>query len=102
MAAGNTHIADPVDTVHHEMDNTVHSHCVYKSMWSPVTGEQLVLKKEPAGQSVCGSDKGFSDSDPLSIGNLFTDHVVFYYMKGLCCPLSGVCHITGRMRKGKA
>ena len=33
--------------------------------------------------------------------NLFTDNVVFYYMKGLCCALSGICHITGRRRKGK-
>ena len=26
--------------------------------------------------------------------------MVLYYTKGLCCPLSGVCHITGRRRKG--
>ena len=37
--------ADPIDTLHHEMDGVVHSHYVYKSVWSPVTGEQLVLKK---------------------------------------------------------
>ena len=30
-----------------------------------------------------------------------TDHVVLYYMKGLCRPLSGTYHITGRRRKGK-
>ena len=28
-------------------------------------------------------------------------HMVFYYMKGLYHPLSGVCHITERKRKGK-
>ena len=27
--------------------------------------------------------------------------MVLYYTKGLCCVLSGVCYITGRMRKGK-
>ena len=32
--------------------------------------------------------------------NLFIDHVVFCYMKGLCRPLFNVYHITGR-RKGK-
>ena len=50
--------------------------------------------------TVCGSDKGFSDSCPYFIGNLFTDHVV-YYKKTLYHPLSGICHITGRRRKGK-
>ena len=51
MAAGNTHVADPVDTVHHKKDSAVCSHSVYKSVWSPVKGEQLVLEKELAGQS---------------------------------------------------
>ena len=51
MAAGNTREADPVDTVQHEMDSTVRSHHFYKSVQSPVIGEQLVLEKEPAGQS---------------------------------------------------
>ena len=52
MAAGDIHLADPIDTsVHHEIDSTVHSYCVYKPVWSPVIGEQLILKKKPAGQS---------------------------------------------------
>ena len=38
---------------------------------------------------------------PHSVGDLFTDHMVLYYTKGLCHPLSSVCHITGRRRKGK-
>ena len=29
------------------------------------------------------------------------DHVVLYYTKSLCRLLYGVCHITGRRRKGK-
>ena len=51
MAAGDTHAADPVDTVHHEMDSTVRSHHFYKSVESPVLGKQLVLEKEPPSQS---------------------------------------------------
>ena len=51
MAAGDTHVADLVDTVHHEMDSAICSHHDYKSLWSPVKGEHLVLEKEPAGQS---------------------------------------------------
>ena len=48
MAAGDIHLADPIDTsVHHEIDSTVHSYCVYKPVWSPVI-EQLVLSKEKA------------------------------------------------------
>ena len=51
MAAGDSYVADPLDTVHHEMDSLAHSHYVYKSVWLPVIVEQLVLEKEPAGQS---------------------------------------------------
>ena len=56
MEAGDTHVADSVDTVvvHHEMDSTVHSHCVYKPVWSRIGkhwGSVLILEKEPAGQS---------------------------------------------------
>ena len=43
MAAGDASIAGPLDTVYHEMDRVVHSHYVYKSVWLPVIGEQLVL-----------------------------------------------------------
>ena len=34
------------------MDSVVHSHRVYKSVWSPVIREQLSLEKEPTGQSI--------------------------------------------------
>ena len=43
MAAGDTHIADPLDTMHHEIDSMVHSHHVYKSVWSTIIGEQVIL-----------------------------------------------------------
>ena len=34
--------------------------------------------------------------------NLFhTNYVVFYYMQSFCHPLSIVCHITGRRKKGE-
>ena len=32
---------------------------------------------------------------------LFTNHMVFCYIRGLCHLLSGIYHITGRKRKGK-
>ena len=51
MAAGDTSVADPVDTMHLEMGSAVRSQRVYKSVQSPVIGEQLVLEKEPVGQS---------------------------------------------------
>ena len=41
------------------------------------------------------------DSWPHSVEILSTDHVVLYYTKRLYRLLSGVCHITGRRRKGK-
>ena len=60
----------------------------------------------PANQhdelAVRGSDKRLSDSWPHSFEILFTDHVILYYMTGLCRPLSGICYITGRRRKGKS
>ena len=43
MAAGDTHVEDPLDTVHHEIDNMVHSRHVYKSVWSTIIGEQVIL-----------------------------------------------------------
>ena len=51
MAAGDTRVAYLVNTVHHEMDIAVHSHCIYEYVWLPVIAKQLVLEKEPAGQS---------------------------------------------------
>ena len=32
MAAGNTHVADQLDTVHHKMDSKVRGHHVYKKI----------------------------------------------------------------------
>ena len=51
MEAGDTRVANLVDTVHHEIDSVVRNHCVYKSVWSPLT-EQLTLEKEPVDQSI--------------------------------------------------
>ena len=36
MAAHDAHVVDLLDTVHHEMDSTVHSHHVYETIWSAV------------------------------------------------------------------
>ena len=88
MVTGNTHIAHLLDTVHHEMDNVVCSHHVYKSIWSPVI-EQLILKRSlPANtQDKFGvTVKKYSQIlGHILSEKLFKDHVVFYYMKGLCC-----------------
>ena len=88
MEAGHACIADPLDTVHHEMGSVVCSHHVYKTVWSPVIGEQLVLEKDPVSQSTqrfcSGNDKGFSDSGLHSVRKLFTDCMVIYYMKKVC------------------
>ena len=51
MEADGVHVADPLDTVHCAMDSMVRSHHVYKSVWFPIIGEQLILEKEPASQS---------------------------------------------------
>ena len=45
MAAGNTHVADLLDTMQHEMDSMVHSHHAYESVWSPIIGEQLIMER---------------------------------------------------------
>ena len=52
MAADDTRAADPIDTVHHEMDSTVRSHGFYKFVLSPVIGEQLIQEMGPAVQSI--------------------------------------------------
>ena len=49
MEAGDTFAADPVDTVHNEMDRAVCSHCFYKSVWSQVIEKQVLLEKEATG-----------------------------------------------------
>ena len=75
---------------------------VDKSVWLPVIGKQLNLLANPHNEfAVRGSGKVFSDSWAHSIRNLWTDQVIIYYMKRLCRPLSGICHITGRRRIGK-
>ena len=92
MAAGNAYVVYPLDTVHHEMDGVICSHSVYKSVWSPVISRStLVLEKEPASKFIwwiySGSDKGFSDSGPDSVGifihtscgNLLHDGYVVHY-----------------------
>ena len=45
MAAGDTHVADPLDTMHHIMDSMVHSHHAYKSLWLPIIRVQLILER---------------------------------------------------------
>ena len=109
MAAGNTSVADPIDTVHHKMDSTVRSHRVYKSMISVFTSN---IRTTPPREGACWPINTVNleyvavikDSYigwPHSVGNLVTDPVVLYYMKGFCRPLSSVFYSTGRRAKGK-
>ena len=48
MAAGNTHVADLLDTVYHEMDKLTCSHHDYKSVWSPVANRRATFPGEGA------------------------------------------------------
>ena len=45
MEAGNTHVADPVDAIHHEMDSAVHSHHVYKSVYTTYSFNHMTALK---------------------------------------------------------
>ena len=47
MAAGDTHVADLLDTMHHEMNSIVHSHHAYKSVWLSIIREQLIVESSP-------------------------------------------------------
>ena len=89
MAAGDASVADSLDTLHHEMDSVVHGHHVYKSVRSPVIGEQFILEKEPVNPHDKFAVAVIKDSQIVShiqqyFKKLFTDHVVFYYTRGLC------------------
>ena len=46
MEAGDIHVANPLDTVHHEMDGMACNHHIYESVQLPVIGEQLIIEKE--------------------------------------------------------
>ena len=99
----------PVDTVYHEMDSIVCSHHVYKSVWLSVIGEQLVLEKEPAGQSTCTMNLKYvtviKDSQIFgtpSENYSHADHMVLRYTKELCHPLSGVAILLGEEGKEQA
>ena len=89
------------------MKCTVHSHHLYKCV---VASNRRTRPREGACWPIHTMNLRYMavinrsqirDSWPYSVEILFTDHVVLYYTKGLCYPLSGVCHITGRRRKGK-
>ena len=60
--------------------------------------EHVVLEKQPNGKSTILIFVAIVIKDSQIMGqtlseNLFTDHVVFCYMKRLCHPLSDICHI---------
>ena len=86
MATGNTHAADLINTVHHEMDSSraasgaVRSHCFYKCIVASIN-KKTTHPREGASRTihmhdeftVGSSDKRFSDScTPYSVKILFT------------------------------
>ena len=54
IAAGDTRVPDPVDTVHHEMDSTVHSHipCSYVSIFVVTSNRRTTRSREGACWSI--------------------------------------------------
>ena len=48
MAAGDTHVLDSLDTVHHEMDSVGCSHHVYKSQCEVASNRRTTLPGEEA------------------------------------------------------
>ena len=52
MAAGDTCIVDPVDTVHHEKDSAARSHCVYKSVCMVISNTRTTHFREGACQPI--------------------------------------------------
>ena len=97
MAADSAHVADSLDIVHHEMDNVVHDYHVYKSVWSPITDEQSILKKEPV-----------NPHDEFSVAminnSLIVGHIPKNYLQIFYCTrwLYHLLYITGRRRKENA
>ena len=87
MAAGDAQVFDLLDNLHHEMYSLIPNHCVYKSVWLPVIEEQIILEKSlQANLHNEFSMAVIKDSQIVSripSKRLFTDHMVFYYTKGL-------------------
>ena len=107
LEAGNTRVADPVDDVYHKMDSIVHSHCVDKSV---VTSNRITTcLREGACQPI--QKRNFHDMTVIKysqiVGHTLSEiysQITWHYIilhKGLCRLLFGVCHITGRRKKGK-
>ena len=69
MEIGDAHVADPLDTVLHEIDSVVCGHHVL-----PVIGENSSCRRSLPIHN--DSDKGFSDSGPHS-KKLFIDHMAW-------------------------
>ena len=85
----------------------VRSHHIYKSVRSPVIGEQLVLEKEPDGQSkqgICsGSDEGFSDSGPNFVRKfIHRSHGILLHKKGSVIHCLASIILLGEKGKEKA
>ena len=86
MTTSDTHVAVLLDTVCHEMDSMVHNNHTYKSVCSPIIGEQHILERSLSANL---HNKVLvvviKDSQVVSHCKLFMGHMVFYYTKGFCC-----------------
>ena len=51
MTSGDTHVANPLDFMHYEIDSMVHSYYAYKSVQSPIIVEQLILRRSSLANS---------------------------------------------------
>ena len=106
MDAGSTHVADRLDTVHHEMDSVVRSHhviyiCLVASNKTTHSGEGACWPIHTMPEFAVALIKNFQILDCTPLENLFTNHMALYCTKGLCHLLSSIYHITGRRWKGK-
>ena len=99
MAAGDAHVAGLLDTVHHEMDNVVCGHYVYKLVWLLIIGEQLILEKELANSHNEFAVTVIKDSQ--MVGHILKNYSqITYYFITLRGSIT--CYITGKWRNGKA
>ncbi len=95
---GGSRMASQVDEGVYSLESVVRGHHVYKRVWSPVMGEQLVLK--------CEED---NENDSRAVAVLKNDVVVGHMPRETARTVwfflkrggTGKCEIIGRRKKGK-
>ena len=82
-----------LDSMHHEMESVIYGHHVYKSVWSPVKGEQFILEKEPA-----------NPLDEFVVAVIQNSHILKNYSQVtwyFIIQRAVIYHTAGRRGKGK-